>query len=119
MDSIPGQSMVTQIETLIDKQIDRTANGDRLREVESSINSKIDYLSSVVEKLQANLYNTHSRIETLSDRLGDGNSRERLEKELQAQVNNITGTKLFTEKTINGFYMHIYLNQPLILFLTF
>ncbi|KAF6210472.1 hypothetical protein GE061_013578 [Apolygus lucorum] len=73
VDTIPGQSMMTQIETMIDK----TTNNDKLREMESSINSKIDYLSSVVEKLQASVYDVNARMGSLS---------EKSDKDTQAQV---------------------------------
>lgn len=67
VDTIPGQSMITQIETLIDKRIDN----DKVKEVESTLSSKIDYLASVVEKLQANAYNIHDRLTFLDAKLAN------------------------------------------------
>lgn len=72
IDTVPV-SMIKQIESVVDQR----NGGNRLKEMEATINSKVDYLTSVIEKLQANVFNLNGRLETLSGK-GAGSLQEQL-----------------------------------------
>ncbi|KAK9507222.1 hypothetical protein O3M35_007129 [Rhynocoris fuscipes] len=112
VDTVPLQSWMSNLEGMINKQTasayDTQSNRDKLEAMEAAYNSKIDYLASLIEKLQSDLMQTSSRMSQQFEQQREHQTIEHkkwhnsLLAQIEQQSHKLANINNYNSNNING-----------------